>query len=461
MKAGGLADVSFALPQALGALGESVQVVLPAYRSLLKQFPQASPRARLMVGNEQVVLYEVVLANTQFGLSLVAIGDLFDRLGSPYEDENQHAFGDNAYRFGMFCRAISEALNTGIWSADIIHANDWPTALLCLQARMRRQQPSVFTIHNLAYQGLFDPVLMPLLDLGPEHFTMHGIEYFGQASLIKAGIVYADRVTTVSPGYALEIQTAEYGCGLDGLLRSRVAQLTGVLNGIDDDVWNPRTDAFIKCRYDLDHLTDKQANKLTLCTRLGLSASVQSPLFGVVGRLVYQKGVDLIVGAIDRLLAVNGCLAILGSGEASLEAALRDLVQRSPGRVGLQLGYDEALAHSIEAGSDFFLMPSRYEPCGLNQLYSLRYGTPPIVRRTGGLADTVIDADEDRLRGNGFCFDEATPQGFAQALERAASCFVDSKRYQALQRVGMSGAYGWDQSARRYQQVYLSARSGS
>ena len=461
IKTGGLADVSGALPAALAALGHEVRVLLPAYGAL------APPPGELLALHHlpphgpwpEAQLLHLRAADGVEYLLLVC-PTLYARPGPPYGPPGGGDHGDNALRLGMLARvaALIGTPDTPLgWQAEVVHAHDWTCALAPLhlhQARERGQNAarSVLTIHNLAFQGLVPLEAAGWLGVAPQHQGTRGVEFWGQLSMLKAGISFAEAITTVSPTYAREIQGETLGFGLDGVLRARADVLTGILNGIDTALWNPATDPLIAARYDADGLQRKALNRAALRQRCGLSAKVDGPLFGLVGRLTRQKGVDLVLAGAERLLARGGQLVVLGSGDADLEQALAALAQRRPGRVHATLGFDEALAHQIEAGADCFLMPSRFEPCGLNQMYSQAYGTPPLVTRTGGLADSVVDAVEPD--GSGFVLPEASQQAFDAGVQRACATWGDAARWQALQRAGMRRDFGWGPAARAYEAVY-------
>jgi starch synthase len=373
--------------------------------------------------------------------------------------EKGHDYPDNAARFHFFCRTLPEAARAlGRGPADILHLNDWQTGLAALElARTRGLRPGitrcVMTIHNLGYQGLFEKAVVEELGLGWEHFTPDGLEFWGRANFLKAGIAYADRITTVSPTYAREIQTYEQGFGLDGLLRARADRLHGILNGIDTAEWDSATDRALAARYSADDVAGKAACRAALCAELGIEADHRL-LLGMVSRIAGQKGFDILLEAIDRLLARPVSLAILGSGDPVLVAALEAARARWPGRLGLRIGFDEGMAHRVEAGADAFLMPSRYEPCGLNQMYSLRYGTVPIVRRTGGLADTV---EESADYGTGFLIPAHHATELLAAVDRAHAAFLERDRWRAIQRRGMAEDHSWDRAAAEYEAVYRQA----
>jgi len=463
IKTGGLADVAGALPLALRKAGLDVQLCLPAYREVRAAAGPLRVAARLRLPG---LPGEVLIARartTDLPVWLVDYGPAFDRDGHPYLDASGHDYPDNAERFALFGRAVAAlaAGEAGLdWQPDIVHCNDWQTGLVpaLLSGRMRRPA-TVFTIHNLAYQGLFDGAYIERLDLPRGLWQMHGLEFFGRVSFIKGGLVFADRLTTVSPSYAREICTPDYGCGLDGLLRERAGSLVGILNGADYDCWNPSTDPLIARHFDARHLADKRHNGAQLREASGLPDAPGRPLVGLIGRMVDQKGVDLVHAALPRILATGAQLVVLGTGEARYERAWREAAAQWPGQVAVTIGYDESLAHRIEAGADMFLMPSRFEPCGLNQIYSLRYGTLPLVRRTGGLADTVVDPG-DAGAATGFVFDAPQPGALADCFERACDTFARPRLWQTMMRNAMRQDYSWDASAGQYVALYESALAG-
>ena len=434
-KTGGLGDVSAALPAALRALGHDVRILLPGYRSVLEGLSQLRPAGTLeLLGFKTSVLEEK-------GFFVLDCAELYRRDGGPYQDASGADWPDNPLRFGLLSKAA--ALVARDWRADVVHANDWPAGLVALF--LKKKIPSVMTIHNLAFQGNFDALWVEKLGLPPACFTMEGAEFHGQLSFLKAGLAYADAITTVSPTYAREIQGAELGCGMDGLLRHRAAALTGILNGIDTDLWDPSRDEKIKERYSASSLEKKLVNKSELQRFLGLEVRADVPLFGVVSRLTHQKGTDLVAAVAQALVAIPAQLAVLGAGNRDHEEMFLQLKSKS---IGVRIGFDEGLAHLIEAGADFFLMPSRYEPCGLNQMYSQRYGTPPVARATGGLADTIADGE------TGLLFERAEPGALLAAVRRAATLWRDELRRLAMQQAGMARDFGWARSARRYAELY-------
>lgn len=466
-KTGGLGDVAASLPAALADQGYDVRVLLPGYPDALQKARTgvAFELLQMELGAYSFSLLETVLPGSKVCHWLIDCPQLFGRPGNPYLDPAGQPWADNHLRFALLCRvAVELAMNrAGLqWQPTIVHCNDWQTGLVAALLSLESAAPaSVFTLHNLAYQGLFSYECFAELQLPEQLFSPDGLEFHGQMSFIKGGLLLADRINTVSPSYANEIQTPELGYGLDGLLRYRSNVLSGILNGIDTRVWNPATDPLLVKNYDQHTLADKQQNKLALLQQHGLDKTSNRPLIGFVGRLVEQKGIDLILAAIPELISSGARFIILGSGEARLEQSLVQLEKAYPAEVAVVAGYDEALSHQIEAGADIFLMPSRFEPCGLNQMYSLRYGTVPVVHRCGGLADTVVDCNAASLAdgsANGFSFDHADVGGLLYAMRRALECYRDQQQWQQLQRRGMNQDWSWQRSARAYQQLYQHAR---
>ena len=464
VKTGGLADVCGSLPQALQLLGHDVRLVLPAY-------PQAVARASeehaleqvasLELGGERARLLEGVLPGSEVPLYLLDAPGHFRREGSPYVDADGNDWDDNAARFTAFARAVCRVAlgKVGLpWVPDVVHCHDWHTGLVpALLSREPRRPSTVFTIHNLAYQGLFPHQTFVELGLPADLWSAEGVEFHGQLSFIKGGLAYADWISTVSPTYADEICRPDMGCGLDGLLRHRRGRLTGILNGADYDLWDPSRDPWIAHSYSAADLEGKRGNKRDLQRRFGLNEDDGVPLIASCGRLVEQKGVDLLVDAIPRLMRRDVQLVVVGTGERRFGDALTQAAAAFPGRVRAHVGYTEELAHQVEAGADMFLMPSRFEPCGLNQLYSLRYGTVPIVRRTGGLADTVVDVDEpDRQAGgaNGFHFEAPEAAELLVGVERALEWYRRPAVWRLLATSGMTRDFSWSRSAGRYHDLY-------
>ena len=433
-KAGGLGDVSAALPVALRALGVKVDILLPGYPEALRQTHGATEVARASeLGFEHRVL-------RRESLLLLDCAPLYQREGSPYQDPGGQDWPDNALRFGLLSKAAARLAA----DYDVVHCNDWPTAL----TPMLCGKPSLLTIHNLAFQGNFEPAWIARLGLPQELLSIDKLEFHGRMSFLKGGLMHAAALNTVSPTYAREIQAAELGCGLDGVLRMRSAALSGILNGIDTEVWDPANDPHLAERYDVSCLEQKALNKQALQRRLNLDVTEQLPLLGFVGRLTEQKGADLIAAAAAELAALPAQLALLGRGARELEGALAAVAARHPGRVAVASGFDEELAHLIEGGADMFLMPSRFEPCGLNQMYSQRYGTPPVARATGGLVDTIEDG------ATGFLFERAEPGALAAAVRRAVAAWREPSRWRALQRAGMGRDFSWREAARQYARLY-------
>ena len=462
VKTGGLGDVAAALPAALRMQGVDVRVLVPAYPALLRAFPDARPVARphWLGGLLPTCSLRETTASDGTPLLLLDFPPYFEREGNPYLAPEGKDWHDNHLRFGLLSRVaawLASEASALEWRPDVVHCNDWQTGLVPAYLRYLPggTAKTLMTVHNLAFQGLFDHASLFELGLPDAAWHLEGVEYFGHLSFLKAGLRLADAITTVSPTYAKEISTDEQGMGMAGLLRVRAEAVSGILNGIDD-AWNPATDAHLSepfVNFDLKWPEAKAANKRALQAQCGLVQDDEVPLFGVVSRLTHQKGLDLLADIADAVLALPAQLVVLGSGERALETTFRVLAQRHPGRCSVRIGFDEALAHRIEAGADAFLMPSRFEPCGLNQMYSLRYGTPPVVRATGGLADTVVDA-ADAEHGNGFVFAEPTAAALQATIRRAIEAFADKPRWRRLQKNGMSGDYSWTAPARRYAELY-------
>ena len=468
IKTGGLADVSGSLPAALKALRRDVRIIMPAYRKAVEKAGALAAVAELSLPGfpNPVRLLEGELPGTRVPVWLVDSPAHFDRDGGPYADRQGVEWTDNAARFTVFSRAVEAVAldRAGIdWRPDIVHCNDWQSGLVpALLSTAASRPATVFTIHNLAYQGLFPYHVFEQLGLPAGLWSMHGLEFHGQASFIKGGIAYADMINTVSPNYAREICTPEFGCGLEMLLQHRADYLVGILNGADYSEWNPARDRAIARTYNAHTLQHKAVNKAALQRAFSLPARPDVPLLSLVGRLVEQKGFDLVLDALPELMREELQIVILGSGEKTLEARLRIAVDSYPRHIGARIGYDESLAHQIEAGADIFVMPSRYEPCGLNQIYSLRYGTVPLVRRTGGLANTVIDATETTLQNGtatGFVFDAATPADLTSAVERALACYRQPRVWRRLVFMGMQQDFSWRQSAHHYVELYQHANA--
>jgi len=464
MKSGGLGEISSSLPAALHEAGVDVRILVPAYASLLAAFPAANPVAELPGPGGELPDSRLLEATDENGVPLLLLDcpAFFRREGSAYLDADGNDFADNHLRFGLLSNAAallsSESSPLG-WRPDVLHCNDWPCGLApaYLHFMGGAKAATVMSIHNLAFQGIFPADTLTALALPSAAYAMDGVEFWGKLSFMKAGLHYAERITTVSPRYAEEIQTEAFGYGFAGLLRWRRDDLCGILNGIDTRTWNPATDPYLPRRYEFAHLKGKEANKAALRQRFGLSAESSAPVLGAVCRITQQKGLDLLLGIGDEIAAMPAQLVVLGTGDRSLEAALSGLAARHPGQFAVRIGFDDGLAHLIEAGADIFLMPSRFEPCGLNQMYSLRYGTPPLVRETGGLADTVVDCNEATLAdgtANGFVFNDASPEALFQTIRRAVSAWHDKALWHKLQRNGMVLDFSWSKAAASYKAIY-------
>jgi starch synthase len=460
-KTGGLADVIGTLSVALARLGHQVCVITPAYRSALQgnfTLRESTIDSSLPLGDGR---HDAAVLEGSIGKDveayLIRADDYFDRdflYGTPAGD-----YPDNAERFSFFCRAALEILRRR--PVDIVHCHDWQAAPA---AAFLRAEPSryreitaariVFTIHNLGFQGVFPSSIWPLLDLDPSYFTPRFLEFYGSVNFLKGGLIFADRITTVSPSYAKEILTPEQGFGLEGVLRDRAADLVGILNGIDDHDWNPWTDRFTTCHYGENSLAIKRDCKAALQRAVGLSEKRAVPLIAMISRLTLQKGFDLIEDIFDKLIERDAQIVLLGNGEPRFEDFFRAATVRYPNRVAVEIGFNEALAHRIEAGADLFLMPSRYEPCGLNQMFSQKYGTIPIVRSVGGLKDTVQDYDAVSGTGTGFVFGPYDSGALLAAIDRALAAFADEQAWNALRRRAMATDFSWERSAKLYSSLY-------
>ena len=473
IKTGGLADVAGSLPRAIRNLRHDIRIILPAYQSILQQTGKFTLAAHLSLEgvSQPVRILSGKLPGSTVTVYLVDSPGHFDRSGNPYTMKSGNAWPDNAERFTAFCRAIEAiALDTaGLdWQPEIVHCNDWQTGLVPpLLHRHAHRPATVFTIHNLAYQGLFDWKTFKKLQLPNDFWSMHAMEFHNRFSFIKGGLVFADWVTTVSPTYALEIQTPEFGYGLEGLISHREDNLTGIVNGVDYAVWNPGRDPHIPVQFNARSLLHKLDNKRALQAHFSLPVANNIPVFATISRLVEQKGIDLIIDLVPDLVKEGAQLIILGNGDQQLEKAISDAAAKYPQHIGTFLGYDEALAHHIEAGADIFLMPSRFEPCGLNQIYSQRYGTVPVVRHTGGLADTVTDTTPATLANKtatGFSFLETTATALGNAVERALSCYREPDTWMQIMQTGMKQDFSWKRSAHLYTELYetvLAAHTGA
>jgi starch synthase len=457
-KTGGLGDVAGALPPALARLGADVRVVLPAYDGVTRTLESAGIRVTPGPALENVLagysaqLLRAELPGSGVPLWLVDCPSLYARDANPYCGPDGRDWNDNDVRFALLARAcalIATDRTVSSWRPDIVHANDWHTGLLPYYLHNANAPPrSVFTVHNMAYQGLYDPSVLPQVGVSPDAFTQSGVEFWGKVSFLKAGLVYADRVTTVSPTYAQEIRESGEGKGLEGVLQMRNGSVTGILNGIDESVWNPTSDPHIAQPFDPANISLKADNKAALRASVGLPTLDTAPVIAVVGRLVQQKGIDILLALLPSLLTTGAQVVVLGTGDRDLEERLVAAATMLPDRMAVRIGYDEAFAHQVIAGADILFVPSRYEPCGLTQLYAQRYGTIPVVHRVGGLADTVTDEED------GFSFDAPTPKAAMQALVRACAYYRKRPRWRAMQRRAMRKKTGWESCARRYVELY-------
>lgn len=455
-KTGGLADVAGALPAALRRKGIDVRVLMPLYRGIVREGLAPTQEVRSSIGGTEVAgaFWRGAFPNGTPVYFLDAAA-LYDRRGVYGEDG--HDYPDNLARFVFLCQSAL-ALMQETWPPDLVHCHDWHTALIPAYLRVRRSRlPTLLTVHNLAHQGLFPAEQFGLTGLPAAAFAADGVEFHGRVNLLKAGLVAAHLLSTVSETYAREIQTPEGGAGLDGVLRARAADLFGILNGVDYSRWDPAVDPFIPVPYTADDLSGKIACKAALQRDLGLPVDPGIPLIACVARLVAQKGIDLVVSGLDAIVGMGAQVVVLGTGERVYETALQAAAARAPHQVRTLLGFDEALAHRIEAGADIFLMPSRFEPSGLSQLYSLRYGTVPVVRRTGGLADSVVDVNPDTLHqgtANGFVFDAYTTEALIATVGRALAAFRDPGLWRWVQLSGMRADFSWDRQAEKYVALY-------
>ena len=460
IKTGGLADVAGSLPRALAELGQDIRIVLPNYQSL-KKTEDVRFISTVTVNPTDSNILETQLPGSNVIVWLVDCPALFNTPGNPYVDESGNPWDNIADRFSLFCRVIVEiAMDRGHlnWRPDVVHCNDWQTGLVPALLSLESNAPSsLFTIHNMAYQGMFPATTFNNLNLPLQLWHHDGLEFHEMLSFIKGGLSYANRITTVSPTYALEIQTPEFGYGLEGLLGHKHKVLSGIINGMDLDQWNPETDTAISEPYSFKTLANKMINKTSLQARSSLPVNKSVPLFGLISRLVEQKGIDLLIDCLTEMVDMPLQLVLLGSGDKSVERKLLDFARLYPKKVSVTIGYDEALAHQIEAGVDAFLMPSRFEPCGLNQMYSQRYGTIPIVRETGGLADTIEDALPKSLSNNtatGVSFKEVSSGALLEAIKRTMLLYHDKKTWKKIQIAAMEKDFSWQNSAKQYLALY-------
>ncbi|MFK7879537.1 glycogen synthase GlgA [Roseobacter sp.] len=462
VKTGGLADVIGAVPKALAALDVTARVLLPVYPALkdLASKGETVWQSETLQGGAARV---VACQSDGIELLLLDAPHLFDRPGNIYIGPDGEDWSDNAQRFSALSFVAAEIAVQGVqgWRPDVVHAHDWQAGLVPVYLRQRgeRTPPSVLTIHNIAFQGLFDPTLMTELGLSSESYTPEGMEFFGQIGFLKAGIAFCDKITTVSPTYARELMLPEFGMGLEGLLQARSSDLCGILNGIDLDVWSPEEDDLLVAPYSARRLKQKAQNRAEVLRRFGLENDTDGPVFCIISRLTTQKGLDLVLEALPVMAARGAKLAVLGNGDKALENGFVAAAQAHPGSVGVIIGYDEPLSHLMQGGCDAILIPSRFEPCGLTQLYGLRYGTLPVVARTGGLADTVIDANEAALMtkcATGVQFAPVTIDALEQAILRTCDLYEQPSVWAGMIRRAMRHPVGWDVSAQAYKDIYTS-----
>jgi starch synthase len=463
-KTGGLADVSAALPRALATLGVDVRLVLPGYPGALQAALDKTVQAQLrnFSGQDLTRVISARMPDSGLPVWLVDCPSLFDRDGGPYQDLDGNDWPDNAERFAHLSRVAALIANGAMvpgWCADVVHSNDWHTGLLplLLKAAGGRRPATLFTIHNLAFQGLFPQRSLSAFGLADDLFTPDGLEFHGQISFLKAGIRFSDRLTTVSPSYAREILTPEFGCGLDGLLRSRACDLEGIVNGVDCEVWDPATDAHLPATFDCGSMAGKQHCKAELQRELGLDTAPDTPLVLWASRITHQKMADTALQILPALLQRNIQFALIGEGDEATESRFIDLAASHPQQMAVRIGYDEPMAHRFYGASDLLLHPSRFEPCGLTPLYGMRYGAVPIVRSVGGLSDTIVDADPSAIESGsatGFAFREETPGAMLDCVDRALAAHVQPAVASKIRRQGMARDSSWSESARRYLAVY-------
>ena len=466
-KTGGLADMVGALAKTLARTGHQARIVTPLYRGVQGQYPQMRREdywLEVPLGNRriQAELFSLEVENNLM-IYFIKHPGFYDRSGIYLE--NNISYPDNAERFIFFSKCVAHLARYLTWRPDAIHVHDWQTGLVpALVLNQKKYEgwgnppPTCLTIHNLAYQGTFEAGAFDLTNLPREFFTMETSEYFGMLNCLKSGVALADILTTVSPRYAREIMTEEYGCSLDGLLRKRQNRLVGILNGVDYDEWNPMTDPCLRAPYSATSLAGKKINKAELQSEVGLAVS-DVPLFGTITRLAEQKGMDIQLAALEEMLSADMQFVLLGSGSPAFENGYHELARRFPNKVFTRFGYDESLAHRIEAGCDFYLMPSRYEPSGLNQMYSLHYGTVPIVRATGGLDDSVVDFTENKTQANGIKFSEYSARALARGIRKALVLYGQPNLLRRCRQNGMKTDFSWERTVGEYLKVYELART--
>lgn len=460
IKTGGLADVAGSLPLSLAHLGQDIRILMPNYGAI-EYTQEVHKKCTLHIDNRTVHILETCLPNSEVIVWLLDYPDFFGNKGNPYTDEYGNPWINSAERFTLFSRiAVEIAQNRAQlnWKADIVHCNDWQSGLVPALLSIEPTRPAtVFTVHNMAYQGIFSKETFQQLNLPGELWNHHAIEFYGNMSFIKGGIACADHITTVSPTYALEIQTPEFGYGLDGLLHHRHNELKGIINGIDLEQWSPEKDTRIPQSYSVGRLAKKLINKTALQKHFSLPEDTSIPVIGLISRLVEQKGINLVIDCLEILVDQPMQFILLGSGDKGLEHRLKNLSYLYPDQISIKIGYDEDLAHLIEAGADMFLMPSLFEPCGLNQLFSQRYGTLPIVRHTGGLADSVVDTLPETINDHsatGFVFSEPSVGALLETVKRALLIYANSKVWKQLQKNAMKKDFSWEKSAKEYIALY-------
>lgn len=463
IKTGGLADVSGALPVALKSSGISVKCLIPGYTAVLDKIENKVHLGTLEVfDNISCDLISATIPNTKVDVIVIKHAGLYERDGGPYTHPNGHDWSDNPMRFGVLSKVaslLSIYQSFWDWVPDIVHCNDWQTGLTPYYMHHLgiTEAKSLLSIHNIAFQGNFDPYWIHILELSPQDYKVEGFEYYQQLSFLKAGIYYADQISTVSPTYSLEIQTEEFGFGLQGLLQQRSDDITGILNGIDTNEWNPQKDPFLPQAYSVNDLSGKALVKKTLQEKLHLISDPTQPLLGVVSRLTHQKGLDIFIESMPELIELGCQFAVLGGGEKSFEAQFLAYAEQYPNQVSVTIGYNEPLSHLIMAGADVFIMPSRFEPCGLNQLYGLRYGTPPVVTKTGGLADSICHTNDESIKqktATGFVIENVNKMSLLVTIKQALSIWRDQKTWMEIQKNGMRKDVGWKNSANAYISLY-------
>lgn len=461
IKTGGLADVTGSLPKALKTHGVFTQTLVPGYPELMSKLEAVQPLIdfNVLFGERASLLRG---RHGDLDLLILDAPALYDRPGGPYVDEHGQDFPDNWKRFAALSAVAAEVADglIGGWRPHVVHTHDWQTAMTSVYLRHAKKSsiPTLLTIHNLAFQGQYNSGILRELGLPPEVYDINCLEYHGDISYLKGGIATADAITTVSPTYSREILTGEFGMGLDGVLAGRIPDLTGIVNGIDMDIWNPATDDNLAATYDCVSIKRRRHNRTALTEAFGLDAD-EGPIFAVVSRLTWQKGIDMLTDIVDEIVAQGGKLVVLGRGDRSIEEALCEAARRHPGRVAVRIGYDEPTAHLVHGGADIMVQPSRFEPCGLTQLYALRYGCVPVVSRTGGLAETIIDANDAAMSARvatGFQFHPVNTEELRHAINRAFVSFRCPRSWARLQHQGMKTHFSWERSAERYASLYES-----